>query len=65
MPTANEFEWIRRQRCIFCQHSQPTTGRGRSWCTLDSRTVQKNDCCARFRYNHPTHVYLTNECPIS
>ena len=64
MPTANEFEWIRRQRCKFCTHAQPTTARGKVWCSLYSQTVQRHDCCPSFRYNQPTHAFLKKEYPI-
>ena len=54
MPTANE----------FCTHAQPTTARGKVWCSLYSQTVQRHDCCPSFHYNQPTHTYLKKEYPI-
>ena len=63
MPTANEFEWIRRMRCQHCKHSAPTSGHGVVYCTLHFQTMQKKSCCTHFRYRPDTYVFLTREYP--
>ncbi|MBO7499702.1 MAG: hypothetical protein J6T64_11040 [Bacteroidaceae bacterium] len=65
MPTANEFEWIRRQRCSFCSSSQPTAGHGKVYCTRFFQTVSRRACCAFHRYRPAIYALLVKEYPLT
>lgn len=62
--TANEFEWVRKQRCGCCLHKQKTTGHDVVYCDILFQTVKKGWCCAYFFYAAATLVWLKHNFPL-